>query len=131
MKKICFVLSMVLMLTAGMLLITSADAEVYVYQTENFEVTAERGSFTDEQLEAIALTLLENAPGADVQPYGLLCSVVGHDFENLTVVKTTHKKYATSPRCLEEVYRVSRCTRCDYIETVLLSSTRIICCPVD
>ena len=42
-------------------------------------------------------------------------------------VEVTVEVYATSPRCVEETYEVSLCSRCDYTTKTLLSSSRITC----
>ena len=60
--------------------------------------------------------------------YGLTCTLLGHKTESTYVYKTTHKVRTTAPRCLKKTYNYVTCTRCDYEESVLLSSVYIACC---
>ena len=63
-----------------------------------------------------------------VATYGLTCTLLGHKLETTGVYKITHEVRATSPRCLKKTYDYSACTRCDYEESLLTSSTYIVCC---
>ena len=63
-----------------------------------------------------------------VAPVGLLCSIFGHKVTESTAKEITHNVYSTAPKCVEKVYTVKTCSRCDdYIETELISSIRIYC----
>lgn len=63
-----------------------------------------------------------------VTTYGLMCTLFGHKIETTTVAAVTHKAKATSPRCLREIYDVDNCTRCDYTNSTLITSSYIVCC---
>lgn len=60
--------------------------------------------------------------------YGLTCTLFGHDLESSVVKTITHKAKSTAPRCLQEIYNMEACTRCDYITRTLISSAYISCC---
>ena len=60
--------------------------------------------------------------------YGLTCTLLGHKTESTQVYKINHEVRATSPRCLKKTYDYIACTRCDYEESVLVSSKYIVCC---
>lgn len=60
--------------------------------------------------------------------YGLTCTLLGHKLETTRVYSINHEVRATSPRCLKKTYDYSACTRCDYEESVLISSAYIVCC---
>lgn len=60
--------------------------------------------------------------------YGLTCTLFGHKLESTQVYKITHEVRTTSPRCLKKTYNYDACTRCDYEESTLTSSTYIVCC---
>ena len=60
--------------------------------------------------------------------YGVTCTLFGHKLETGTTYTTTHKARTTAPRCLKKTYTYSACTRCDYDESTLMSSTYIYCC---
>lgn len=64
----------------------------------------------------------------DATVYGLTCTIFGHKIETTTVAAVTHKAKATSPRCLREIYDVDNCTRCDYTNSTLITSSYIVCC---
>ena len=60
--------------------------------------------------------------------YGLTCTLLGHKTESSTVYKINHEVRTTAPRCLKKTYNYITCTRCDYEESVLISSAYIACC---
>ena len=60
--------------------------------------------------------------------YGLTCTLFGHKLESSVMTTITHKAKATDPRCLQERFNVEVCTRCDYTNPILISSTYISCC---
>lgn len=60
--------------------------------------------------------------------YGLTCTLFGHKIESSVVVTITHKAKETDPRCLRKTYNAETCSRCDYTNSTLLSSSYISCC---
>lgn len=62
------------------------------------------------------------------ETYGLTCTLLGHKLESSLVTVVTHKKSATAPRCLQEKFNAEACSRCDYTNKTLISSTYISCC---
>lgn len=64
----------------------------------------------------------------DVATYGLMCTLFGHKLESSVITTITHKAKATAPRCLRERYDTEACTRCDYTNAELISSSYIFCC---
>lgn len=64
----------------------------------------------------------------DSTVYGLTCTLFGHKIESSVVSAVTHKVNSTDPRCLRETYNVETCSRCDYTNSTLLSSSYITCC---
>ncbi len=60
--------------------------------------------------------------------YGLTCTLFGHKLESSVVAAVTHKVSATSPRCRRDTYNVETCSRCDYVNSRMLSSVYIVCC---
>lgn len=69
-----------------------------------------------------------NCEDDDATTYGLICTLFGHKIETTTVAAVTHKVLSTSPRCLREIYDVDNCTRCDYTNSTLKTSSYIVCC---
>ena len=60
-------------------------------------------------------------------PDNVLCTLFGHKLTETTASVITHNVYSNAPRCVEKIYDVSVCSRCDYVSQELLSSTRIFC----
>ena len=63
-----------------------------------------------------------------IAAYGLTCTLLGHKTESTQVYKINHEVRATAPRCLKKTYDYITCTRCDYEESILVSSIYIACC---
>ena len=61
--------------------------------------------------------------------YGVLCNLFGHKMGDYYQIDTiTHKMRDTSPRCLRVTRGYTPCTRCDYVETMLVDQIYIVCC---
>ena len=56
------------------------------------------------------------------------CIINGHDLDYLSAKITRHKVYATQPRCLQELYKVESCKRCNYTNYELMGTIPIWCC---
>lgn len=69
--------------------------------------------------------------GETASTYGLTCTLFGHDTESTVIYTITHRKKATSPRCLKEYFNCTTCSRCDYFVSELISSQYIVCCAED
>ncbi len=96
---------------------------------KHIEIVIENENISEETREKI-ITFYSNGgeEKEGIATYGLTCTLLGHKLETSAVYKITHKVRATSPRCLKKTYNYSACTRCDYEESVLLSSAYIACC---
>ncbi len=86
-------------------------------------------SFTVEQQQIIARQLAD--PEYGVAPANLMCGLFGHKTTGETVIALTHKAKATAPRCLEEYYALTACSRCDYQNVERTGFMYISCCPED
>ena len=62
---------------------------------------------------------------------GLMCTLFGHKNTSETVISVTHKYNVESPRCLQEVFAVTSCSRCGESSVERLSFSFISCCPED
>ena len=60
----------------------------------------------------------------------LLCILFGHNLATTSVLEITHNVYTTSPKCVENEYTCTYCTRdsCDYIVKELIYSGRTAIC---
>lgn len=98
---------------------TNEHIEIIIVNQDVSEATKEK---------AIAFYANGGEETEGVATYGLTCTLFGHKLETTRVSKTTHEVRSTSPRCLKKIYDYSTCTRCDYEESVLISSAYIVCC---
>lgn len=133
MKKILSVFMALTLCVLSVALITSASEKpTVVITTDDAEYTVEfeNTNLSEEQREAIAHNLVFGKDDT-VQTYGLMCTLFGHKTEENKVSVITHKVRTSSPRCKRESYLVTICTRCDYQEQELTSTSYIVCCPID
>ena len=103
----------------------AAEAEA----EEHIEIIIENENISEETKEKIIAFYTnggEEKEGAST--YGLTCTLLGHKLETSTVAKITHKVRTSSPRCLKKTYNYEACTRCDYENSTLITSTYIVCC---
>ena len=130
MKKILVVL-LVIVLTFGATLGVSADDIIgNTYQIENVTVIFDTDSqFSSEQQEIIAELLVN--PEYGVSQANLICNIFGHKNTSETVITITHKAKANSPRCLQENFTVTTCSRCNESTVERNSLFYITCCPED
>lgn len=101
-----------------------ADSNV---ESKHIEVIFDLNTqFTAEEQDVIRAHFID--PCNAVQPYGLKCTLFGHDYKTETVTTITHKVRSTSPRCLKEIFETKICTVCSDTVSTLLSDQLIICC---
>ena len=106
----------------------SITGATYTYPTENKTVEfAADTKFSENQQQQIADLLVygETESTASTQS---LCWLVGHNYVEDYVTVTTHKVYEVAPRCLKDYYCVTTCSKCDYNNIELISSSRVFCC---
>lgn len=134
MKKIISVVMFFVLVFAFSVCAFASDstASVYTYVKDGVEYTVDfsASSFSEDKRDAIAQRLLGLA-NDEVQTYGLMCTLFGHKYEESTISVITHKVYKYAPRCKDEAYDVKICTRCDYQEQTLITTSYIDCCPED
>lgn len=124
-KVICLILSLCFILTLSVI---PASAEEAI---ENNDVTIiiHNENISEETKEKlIAFYSSPEAQANAATTYGLTCTLFGHKTESSTTTVVTHKVRTTVPRCLQQRYNYTSCTRCDYEESVLISSSYIDCC---
>ncbi len=106
----------------------SATAVASTYTQGNVEIEISDGTLTDGQIETI-LDVLLNGENEGNQTRGFMCTLFGHHYEgSVESTKTIHKVYSTAPRCVIEIHRISTCTRCGYVEDVVIQTNDIYCC---
>ncbi len=127
MKKsriIALIMAIALILSSAQIFAFAETAE----ETEHTEITVVFDSEVSPEIEEriIAHFHGEELPVAGAR--GLTCTLFGHDLETGATSTITHKARATAPRCLQEKYSYEICSRCDYADYTLISSTYIYCC---
>ena len=134
MKKIVkrlLLLVMLVTLTIGATLGGSADTIVgNTYQIGNVTVIFDADSqLSAEQQENIAELLVN--PEYGVSQANLICNIFGHKNSMEGVTTITHKVSATSPRCLQELFTITTCSRCNESTVERDAAVYISCCPED
>lgn len=100
------------------------------YQIENITVVFDVDSqFSTEQQETIA-QLLAN-PEYGVSQANLICNIFGHKNSSEGVSTVTHKVNTASPRCLQEMFTITMCSRCEETTVERDAYFYISCCPED
>ncbi len=128
MKKI-----ITLFLTIAMLLCfcfsASANEEIgNTYQIGNTTIIFEiESAFTAEQQQAIAEYVAN--PEYGIAKANVLCSLFGHKNTTELVTAVTHNASPTEPKCKQETFEVTYCSRCDESTMVLVNVSYISCCP--
>ena len=130
MKKllsIVMVVALIFCATTG----ASADSNIgNIYQIDNVTVIFGTDSqLSNEQKEVIA-NLLAN-PEYGVVQINLICNIFGHKNTQEGVTTITHKVLAESPRCLQELFTITTCSRCNESTVERNAAYYISCCPED
>lgn len=126
MKRFLSVLLMLCLISSISVIPASAE-ETATY--ENIEIIIINEDISNETKEKI-IAFYSNPESQDNTPvtFGLTCTLFGHKLETSYVNSITHKARATAPRCLQQKYEYSACTRCDYETSTIISSSYIHCC---
>lgn len=86
----------------------------------------DNSAFTDAEKEIVKTSIIANQE--TIKPYGLQCTLFGHDYttEYITVIR--HKVSDAKPRCISEIYESKICENCSDTLSTLISSQVIDCC---
>ena len=128
MKRLSIIV-MVIVLTICATLNVSADEIIgNTYQIDNVTVIFDADSqLSAEQQENIAQILVN--PENGVSPANLICNIFGHKNTQEGVTTITHKAKASSPRCLQELFTITTCSRCNESTVERNAAYYISCCP--
>lgn len=107
--------------------ITTAVMGYNALENDSVEVIFKPDSvFSDEEKQLIVESFSNDTPKA--QPYGLKCTLFGHDYKTEFVEAVRHKVRPVKPRCIKEVYETKVCSVCSDVVSTLISSKGIDCC---
>lgn len=130
MKRISLVV-IAIVLTLFSTIGASADQTIgNTYQIGNVTIIFDTDSQLSVEQQEMIVQLLVN-PEYAVSQANLICNIFGHKNTQEGVSTITHKVSATDPRCLQEFFTITTCSRCNE-STVERDGMRYIpCCPED
>ena len=108
----------------------SANSATYIYEIDGTSIIFNENTIFSalEREEIVQLIVTDNY--SDSTSYALLCVISGHDYSEEEVVTTiTHRADDEDPRCLREMFLISKCSRCENYKTERISICYISCCP--
>ncbi len=128
MKKVTIIFMAVVILICATIGV-SADSNVgNTYQIDNVTIVFDADSqLSVEQQENIAQLLVNSEYG--VAQANLICNIFGHKNTTEGVSTITHKESETEPRCLQENFTITTCSRCNESTVERNSLFYIFCCP--
>lgn len=103
--------------------------DTYNYEVDDTHITiefADDSILSAEEQQKIADHIVYGDDGASTYAW---CWLTGHNIVTENVMSIEHKVDVLSPRCLQTIYSVDTCTKCDHMEETVISQTFIACCP--
>ena len=129
MKKI-FVAVMALLLVCTFSVVSfAATEETYVYNLGSVTVVFDETDTWDASVRESIARRLVYGEDESIATYNLLCNIFGHKYETKSVTTITHCVQTEAPRCLEEHFDISLCSRCEDQLTERTGFRYIFCCP--
>lgn len=124
-KILSLILAVIILSCIFIMPANAAETEAH----EHFEIIIVNKDISEETKEEIIAFYTNGGEEKEgVATYGITCTLLGHKTESSYVYKINHEVRTTAPRCLKKTYDYITCTRCDYSESVLISSEYIFCC---
>ena len=99
-------------------------------ESNGFTVTFTSDSnFTAEEQQLIVDHIFSSMSSNEADTtYNLLCTLFGHKTTTESITVVEHCASDTQPRCRRSLQDVTTCSRCDYVDISVFSSTYIYCC---
>ena len=130
MKRLTIILLTIILVFAGTISVSADEMNSNIYQIDNITVIFDADSqLSNEKKEAIVQLLVN--PEYGVSQANLICNIFGHKNTVEGVTTITHKVSATDPRCLEEFFTITICSRCNESTVERDGFAYIPCCPED
>jgi len=127
MKKIVLIFLAAICATSFCTHISASNENPSIISIDSVDILfSENSTLSYEEKQIIAEALLIDSP--DAQAYNLLCNLFGHKNTTENVTTLTHCARATAPRCLEEEWQVTSCSRCGNTETTRIAYGYKNCC---
>ena len=130
MKRIISILLVTVLMVGTCISVSADEIAGNTYNIDDVTVIfGENSQLSNRKQEEIA-NLLAN-PEYGVSTAGVMCDWFGHKNTTETVVTITHCYNVESPRCMQEIFAVTTCSRCDESTVERLGYSFITCCPED
>ena len=100
--------------------VNAGEVSGNTYIIDNVTVIFDEHSQLSNDKQEVIANLLVN-PQYGVSAAGLMCTLFGHKNTSEPVIAITHRYNVESPRCLQENYIVTTCSRCDESTAELIS----------
>ena len=136
-KSVEIVLSIIMVCLFMVITISASEPNRYVFDynddndicvTVSFDLDCTFSELKKQEI-ADSFGTAQNNTKPD-SPKNIICSIFGHDLSTSAVSVIQHRVTIWNPRCLLSIYDVTGCSKCDYIEQVLVGSPmHITCCP--
>ena len=130
MKRILLVALVLIIISTFAISSSATSEETYIYNFDSITVIFdEQDTWAADVREAIAHRLVYGEDNNSSTTYNILCNLFGHKYETKTVTTVTHCVLNEQPRCLEEHFNISLCSRCDESLIERTGAFYITCCP--
>ena len=129
MKKLFIISLAFLLICTFSVSALAASEETYIYNIGSVTVIFDEcDTWNADTREAVAHRLVYGEDNT-ATTYNLWCNLFGHNYETKTVTTVTHCVLSEEPRCLEEHFNISLCSRCEDQVTERTAYCYIYCCP--
>jgi hypothetical protein len=126
-KFIAIMLSIVMVTSINFSVIATNSEGDLIYSFENITIIFDEStSFSESSRTNIANFIVGGKN--DIQTYGLVCTLFGHNYVTDYVTTITHNVCESQPKCLREIFEVGECSRCNDTYADLINSLMITCC---
>ena len=128
MKRIGLIVIVIALTLFSIVGVSADEVGGNTYQIENVTVIFDADSqLAVEQQKLIAQFIVN--PENGVAKANLICNIFGHKNTQEGVSTITHKVSATNPRCFEEFFTITICSRCNESTVERDAWGYIPCCP--
>ena len=130
MKKTITLLMVLIICVFATLSVSADEVAGNIYEIENVTVAFDADSqLSAEQQEMIAQLIVN--PEYGTSQANLICNIFGHKNTQESVSTVTHKVIEESPRCFQEFFIITTCSRCNESTVERTGFRYITCCPED
>ena len=107
-----------------------SESEIHYQEKDVTVIFDAKSVLSTDQKQFIADKIVSGEPIVDdgVSTYAW-CWLTGHDIISECVTVIEHKVYDEIPRCIENIYDVESCTKCNHMDYTLINTSPIFCCP--